>query len=85
MNECYFTPNRVTTSATICANCGLEKMLHEMGEGIEEKKVIIISNTKIEHQIEMEEEEYYFDCCRDCDLPDAWQHIPIDCQINKIA
>jgi len=33
MTECYFTPKKDTTSATICANCGKEKMLHTMGEG----------------------------------------------------
>lgn len=33
MNECFFTPQKDTTSATICANCGKEKMLHTIGEG----------------------------------------------------
>ena len=26
--ECYFIPNNNTSSATICSNCGKEKMLH---------------------------------------------------------
>jgi hypothetical protein len=26
--ECYFIPNNNTSSATICGNCGKEKMLH---------------------------------------------------------
>jgi len=33
MTECYFIPKKGTTSATICANCGLEKVLHTIGEG----------------------------------------------------
>ena len=41
MTECYFTPDKKTTSATICANCGKEKFLHTIGEGIKVTKVII--------------------------------------------
>lgn len=41
MIECYFTPNKKTTSATICANCGLEKSVHTIGEGIMVKQTII--------------------------------------------
>lgn len=41
MTECYFTPKKETTSATICANCGKEKMLHTIGDGIKPKKIII--------------------------------------------
>lgn len=41
MTECYFTPSKGTTSATICANCGLEKMVHTIGEGIKVNKTII--------------------------------------------
>lgn len=33
MTECYFIPKKGTTSATICANCGLEKVIHTIGEG----------------------------------------------------
>lgn len=39
--ECYFTPSKETTSATICANCGKEKMLHTIGEGLKATKIII--------------------------------------------
>ena len=40
-NECYFVPDKKRTSATICANCGKEKMLHTIGEGIKASKVIM--------------------------------------------
>lgn len=62
MTECYFTPKKNTTSATICANCGLEKSLHTIGEGVKANKVIIMTDSEIEHQIEI---------CDNCDLPDA--------------
>lgn len=39
MTECYFAPKKETTSATICANCGVEKMLHTIGEGIKVNKI----------------------------------------------
>ncbi len=39
--ECYFIPDKKTTSATICANCGREKFLHTIGEGIKATKIII--------------------------------------------
>jgi len=42
-NECYFVPDNKTASATICVNCGKEKMLHTIGEGIKINKIIIIS------------------------------------------
>ena len=45
MTECYFTPKKDTSSATICANCGLEKMLHTIGEGVKVSKVEIITNS----------------------------------------
>jgi hypothetical protein len=32
--ECYFTPKKDTSSATICDNCGEEKFLHNIGEGV---------------------------------------------------
>jgi DNA-directed RNA polymerase alpha subunit len=41
MTECYFTPSKNTTSATICANCGKEKSIHTIGEGIKVSKIII--------------------------------------------
>lgn len=74
MTECYFTPKKDTTSATICANCGLEKMLHTIGEGMKVNKVIIISDAEI-----TAEDDFYFDddecpdfqTCDNCDLPDA--------------
>lgn len=78
MTECYFTPKKDTTSATICANCGLEKSLHTIGEGVKANKVIIITDSEIESQIEMDEDEDSmwedednFQCCDNCDLPDA--------------
>jgi len=40
-NECYFMPDKKTTSATICANCGKEKHLHTIGEGVKATKVIM--------------------------------------------
>ena len=40
MTECYFTPNKKTTSATICANCGKEKMFHTIGVDIKPTKTI---------------------------------------------
>ncbi len=43
MIECYFFPSKVTSSATICANCGKEKFLHTIGEGIKVSKSIIIT------------------------------------------
>ena len=67
MTECYFTPKKDTTSATICANCGKEKMLHTIGEGMKVNKVVIITDT----QIEMDDDEDDFQCCGNCDLPDA--------------
>ena len=45
MTECYFTPIKETTSATICANCGKEKMLHTIGENIKANKVVIITDS----------------------------------------
>lgn len=42
--ECYFTPTKNTTSATICANCGKEKIIHTIGEGVKASRMIIISN-----------------------------------------
>ena len=34
LNECYFITGKKTSSATICVNCGKEKMFHTIGEGI---------------------------------------------------
>lgn len=45
MTECYFTPKKDTTSATICANCGEEKILHTIGDGIKASTVIISSGS----------------------------------------
>lgn len=44
ITECYFTPDKKTTSATICANCGKEKMLHTIGEGMKVKSIEIITH-----------------------------------------
>ena len=41
LNECYFVSDKNTTSATICVNCGKEKMFHTIGEGIKVTKVIM--------------------------------------------
>ena len=38
MVECYFIPSSNTSATTICGNCGKEKMLHNIGSGIEEPK-----------------------------------------------
>jgi len=78
MTECYFTPKKDTTSATLCVNCGKEKFLHTIGEGVKVNKVIIMTDSEIAHQIEMDDEEDSmwedednFHCCDNCDLPDA--------------
>lgn len=41
MIDCYFIPDKKGTSITICANCGEEKFLHTIGEGISTNKTII--------------------------------------------
>lgn len=46
-DECYFIPDRKLTSATICANCGKEKMIHTIGEGLKANKTIIIYQSTI--------------------------------------
>ncbi len=52
--ECYFTPRKDTSSATICSNCGQEKFLHTIGEGIKVSTYIV--NTKEEPEQETVEE-----------------------------
>lgn len=47
MTECYFIKSKETSSATICANCGKEKMLHTIGEDIKVSTVIIYSTEKL--------------------------------------
>ena len=42
--ECYFIAGDKTSSATICANCGKEKYIHTIGEGIKASKIIIYSS-----------------------------------------
>ena len=44
MTECYFTQKKDSTSSTICANCGLEKMLHTIGEGLKVTKIEIFTS-----------------------------------------
>jgi len=44
MTECYFIRKKNITSATICNNCGLEKMLHTIGEGIKVSVVNVIND-----------------------------------------
>jgi len=46
MTECYLTPNKETTSATICIHCGQEKVLHTIGIGVKASSVIIVSPLK---------------------------------------
>lgn len=41
LSECYFTPDKKTSSATICANCGKEKMLHTIGDGLKATSIEI--------------------------------------------
>lgn len=45
MTECYFISSKGTTSATICAKCGKEKMLHTIGDGIKASTVIIFTDS----------------------------------------
>lgn len=61
MTECYFAPLKDTTSATICANCGQEKMLHTIGEGINATKTIIITSE------DYDDDENEFIPCSGCD------------------
>ena len=42
MIECYFIPSIITSSATICANCGKEKFLHTIGKWIKVSKSMVI-------------------------------------------
>jgi hypothetical protein len=56
MTECYFTPKKDTSSATICANCGLEKMLHTIGEGVKVSKVEIITKPIVKRSKTVREE-----------------------------
>lgn len=51
LNECYFLPSTKLTSATICINCGKEKMLHTIGAGIKCTKTIIVKKTNYQHYI----------------------------------
>jgi hypothetical protein len=54
MIECYFTPRKDISSATICSNCGQEKFLHTIGEGIKVSTYIV--NAKKEPKQETLEE-----------------------------
>lgn len=47
LNECYFIKCNKTSSATICKNCGGEKMFHTIGDGIKCTKVIITTQPNI--------------------------------------
>jgi len=83
MTECYFTPKKGATSVTICANCGEEKMLHTIGEGIKVNEVIIITEPKYPATFDLsdidiidlfgmdDDDETEFYPCDNCDLPDA--------------
>jgi hypothetical protein len=46
MTDCYFVPDKKTSSATICANCGEEKYLHTIGEGIKASTTISSTMSK---------------------------------------
>jgi hypothetical protein len=48
MTECYFIPNKQNSSATICNNCGQEKMLHTIGEGIKSIRHIVNQKSEID-------------------------------------
>jgi len=52
MTDCYFIPSKESSSATICANCGQEKMVHTAGEGLKASKVIM--NFTQEEQTELQ-------------------------------
>lgn len=53
LSECYFMPSTKTSSATVCKNCGKEKMIHTIGEGIKCTKITIITNQlPTKHKIE---------------------------------
>ena len=54
MIECYFTPKKDTSSATICNNCGQEKFLHTIGEGVKVSTYVV--NPKEEPKQETLEE-----------------------------
>lgn len=51
MTECYFIPDKTTTSATICVNCGKEKAIHTIGDGIKVIKQEIYGALKFESEI----------------------------------
>ena len=48
MTECYFSPTKKTSSASICKKCGKEKMLHTIGENIKVNKVVVITKQQME-------------------------------------
>lgn len=52
MTECYFVPDKKLTSATICANCGKEKALHTIGDGIKASEIIIKTTRTANTQVE---------------------------------
>lgn len=56
MIECYFTPRKDTSSATICSNCGQEKFLHTIGERIKVSTYIV--NAKEEPKQDLEKEMF---------------------------
>ena len=41
ITECFFVPQKDSTSSTVCANCGKEKFLHTIGYGVKCTTVII--------------------------------------------
>jgi len=59
--ECYFTPKKDTSSATICDNCGEEKFLHNIGEEVKTTfKILIMQNKEtLEEVAEKKEQRMY--------------------------
>jgi hypothetical protein len=49
--ECYFIPSNNTSSATICKNCGGEKFLHSIGQGIGVSKSVIITQEEPKQEL----------------------------------
>jgi hypothetical protein len=61
--ECYFTPKKDTSSATICDNCGEEKFLHNIGLGIK------LSTYQEEPKQDLEKE--MFELEKELDIPSS--------------
>lgn len=75
MLDCYFTPRKDTTSATICVNCGKEKMLHTVGIGIKANKVVIIT----QEQRKEAEQNYLEDLAFEDDIEEESEVLGYQC------